>query len=65
MQWKYRVTSLTPTGINSPVASSEDWERWLNYEQDKGWEFVGQIIRYWRDQDFPQTFYVYRKATGE
>lgn len=60
-KWEYRVTSLAPTGKGSPMADSEDWQTWLDRYDQEGWEFVGQIQRWWNDRAIPQQFYVFRR----
>ncbi len=60
-KWEYTVTTLSPTGKDSPVAGSDDYSEWLNARDAEGWEFVGYLPRYWRDRDIPQQFYVFRR----
>ena len=72
MSWRYKALfnlPLPPPEVRpmpeSPIKDCRDVEWALNALQSQGWEFVGFSQKYWHGQDFPQTWWVFRRPSTD
>jgi len=61
MRYQYHVTRpMLPPNADSPVMDIQQMEDWLNFMDERGWEFVGYGQTLWTNQS-AQQWWIFRK----